>query len=143
MSSAANEDRNAEPGMAVHFIAIEPVTHFDFRYQSRDGEARVIHLDLANLTARSAEPQPVELFYASVHPRGRPTLCTFYALPEVIAMSAGAVVCIEGGVPGDSIICHNHSRLDGLKIDLHIIRGGEDILRESIEDTYEHQFWIR
>jgi hypothetical protein len=129
--------------MAVHFVAIRPATHFDFRYQSRDGEARVIHLDLANLTADSEELHSVEQFYASVHPRDRPTLCTFYTLPETIPMSAAAVVCIEGGVPGDSIICHNYSRLAGLKVDLRIIRGGVDILRENIEDTDEHKFMIR
>ena len=135
--------RQIPPGTAVHLVEIDPATHFDFRYQSREGVERVIHLQLASLTAHSEELHQMEQFHASVHPQGKPTLCTFFTLPESIAMSARAIILIEGGIPGDSIICHSHGSFAGLKVDVRIIRSGEDILREEIQDTYEHKFRIR
>jgi hypothetical protein len=58
-------------------------------------------------------------------PQEKPTLCTFYPLPASVATSARAVVFIEGGVPGDSIICHSHGTSAGLKVNVSIVRGGK------------------
>ena len=141
--AATAEDRAIPPGTAVHLVAVDPATHFDFRYQSREGVARVIRLKVASLTANSAEPHQIEQFHASVHPEGKPTICTFFTLPESIAMSARAIVLIEGGISGDRIICRSLGSVAGLKVTVRIIRNGEDILREEIQDTNEHKFQIR
>ena len=130
------------PGTAVHYVAIDPATHFDFRYQSSEGTERVIYLQLTSLTAHSEELHEVEQFHASVDPPEKPTLCTVYTLPASSAMSARAIVVIEGGVPGDSIICHSHGSSAGLRVNVSIVRGGEVILREQIQDTYEYRFPI-
>ena len=38
--AATAEDRAIPPGTAVHLVAVDPATHFDFRYQSREGVAQ-------------------------------------------------------------------------------------------------------
>ena len=132
----------APAGTVVHFVSINPATHFDFRYQSREGVPRIIHLQLASLVAHPEQIHQVEQFHASVHPRDKPRLCTFYTLPESIKMSAQAIILIEGGIPGDTIICHSHGSFAGLKVNVRILRNQENILTKDIQDTHEYKFRI-
>ena len=132
----------APAGTVVHFVSINPATHFDFRYQSREGVPRIIHLQLASLVAHPEQVHQVEQFHASVHPRDKPRLCTFYTLPESIKMSAQAIILIRvefQGIP----LSDSHGSFAGLKVNVRILRNQENILTKDIQDTHEYNFRSR
>lgn len=135
------------PGTAAHIVTLEPATGFEFRYQSTAGDARVLRLERGALESKSGSPAEVLAFRAGVSPREKPIRCGFYTSPDSIPLSAVAMILIDKGVSGDSIICRSYGSYAGLKVTLTIYRENEDgsiqrILKEDIQDADEHTFKI-
>jgi hypothetical protein len=86
-------------------------------------------------------------FRAGASPGERPTRGGFFTSPDSIPLAAQAIVLIEGGVSGDSIVCRSFGSFAGLKVTLTISRENPDgsvgrILQEEIQDADEHTFLI-
>ena len=139
--------RTVPGGMVEHSLKLQPATGFEFRYESSAGAARVIHLERGALESNTASPSEVLSFRATVSPAENPTRVGFFTSPDSIPMSAEAIILIEGGISGDSIICRSFGSFDGLRVNLRIFRTNEDgsisrILQEDIQDANEHRFPI-
>jgi hypothetical protein len=139
--------RRLPRGTARHILRVEPATSFEYRYESPRGNARIIHLERGALESLAGAPQAVRSFRITVSPAASPTRAGIFTSPDSIALTAEAIVLIEGGASGDSIICRSFGSFDGLKVTLTIFSENDDgsisrILREEIEDANEHRFLI-
>jgi hypothetical protein len=133
--------------MVRHTVRVEPATSFDFRYASSAGDPRVIHLERGALESLDGSTPQVTAFRTVVSPGEKPTSGGFFTSPDSIPLSAEAIILIEGGVSGDSIICRSFGSFAGLKVTLTIFRENSDgsiarILQEEIQDADEHTFAI-
>lgn len=133
--------------MVRHILTVQPATSFEYRYESSGGDARIIHLERGALEPRNGSPQTVLSFRAGVSPAENPTRGGFFTSPDSLPLSAEAIILIEEGITGDSIICRSFGSFDGLKVTLTIFRENTNgsisrILQEDIQDADEHTFLI-
>ena len=142
--------RTLSAGMVRHILTVQPATSFEYRYESSGGDRRVIHLERGALESRGTQPKEVMAFRAGVSgliEGDPPTRGGFFTSPDSIDLIEEAHLLIEGGVPGDSLICRSYGSWEGLRVTLTIYRENSDgsierILQEAIQDADEHTYQI-
>jgi hypothetical protein len=132
--------------MTRHILRLEPATAFEYRYESPKGIARIIYLERGALESGTGAAQPVTSFRTTVSPAAEPTRGGFFTSPDSIPLIAEAIILIEKGASGDSIVCRSFGSFDGLRVTLTIFRdsggGISRILSEDIQDANENRFSI-
>ena len=102
---AAADAQATLSGATFHLVKVDPATNFKFRYQSREGDVRIIRLHLGGVSPElGSSPEDVVRFHVATDPIEKPTSCTIYAEPE-IPLSAFAGIVIEDSVFGDRFVC--------------------------------------
>lgn len=143
--SFLTSDTPPTAGLVEHVVRIEPATGFEYRFFSPAGDARIIHLERG--AVEFGQPTEVGAFRAGVSPIEKPTRGGFFTSPDYIDIKAEAIIWIEGGASGDSIVCISHGSFFDVEVTLSLFRTNPDgstsrVLQETIKDDEEHSFKI-
>jgi hypothetical protein len=113
-------DTPATAGLVEHVVRIEPATGFEYRFFSPAGDARIIHLERG--AVEFGQPTEVGAFRAGVSPIEKPTRGGFFTSPDYIDIKAEAIIWIEGGASGDSIVCMSYGSYFDVEVTLSLFR---------------------